>query len=92
MKEVEMHALVSGHVQGVGFRFTTLTHAKRLNLKGKVRNLPNGKVEIFAQGSPEILEKFLELLRTDSGAADVYYIEKRLYAIEAICVDFIIER
>lgn len=92
MKEVEMHALVSGHVQGVGFRFTTLTHAKRLNLKGKVRNLPNGKVEIFAQGSPENLEKLLELLKTDSGSAEVHHIEKRFYAIEAVYVDFLIER
>ncbi|MGK5594551.1 MAG: acylphosphatase [Parachlamydiaceae bacterium] len=92
MKEVEMRALVSGYVQGVGFRFTTLTHAKCLHLKGKVRNLPDGKVEIFAQGAPDTLEKLLKLLETDSGAARVQHIEKRLYAIETIYTDFIIEK
>lgn len=50
--------LVSGRVQGVFFRRYIQQHAKELGIKGYVRNLPTGKVEIVAQG-----EKIEELLR-----------------------------
>lgn len=50
-----MHALVNGRVQGVGFRFFVLREARRLGLIGLVRNLPDGRVEVFAQGEREAL-------------------------------------
>jgi acylphosphatase len=42
---------VSGVVQGVGFRFFTQDAAERLHLSGYVRNLPDGRVEVFATGT-----------------------------------------
>lgn len=54
---VELHAIVTGQVQGVGFRYVTQKIAKRLGLSGTVRNLPNGTVEIYAQGKKESLEQ-----------------------------------
>ena len=44
------HIIFTGRVQGVGFRFTALNVAKRCRLAGMVRNLPNGSVEMIAQG------------------------------------------
>jgi acylphosphatase len=43
-------------VQGVGFRFSAYDEAKELALAGWVRNLPNGGVEIVAEGSRENLQ------------------------------------
>jgi len=48
-----------GQVQGVGFRFTAHRIAIRYNLTGWVRNLPNGNVELFLQGSTEDIDDCL---------------------------------
>ena len=45
--------LLSGRVQGVGFRHFTLTRARRLGVEGWVKNLSDGRVEIRVAGSPE---------------------------------------
>ncbi len=52
------HVLYDGLVQGVGFRYTVQRMAGRNRIKGWVRNLPDGKVEVFAQGDPDSLELF----------------------------------
>jgi acylphosphatase len=52
--------IVFGNVQGVFFRANTLSVATKLGLKGFVRNLPNGSVEIIAEGDKEKLQKLLE--------------------------------
>lgn len=43
-------AFVRGHVQGVGFRWWVTAQARELNLTGYARNLPDGRVEVLAQG------------------------------------------
>ena len=53
-------AIVHGLVQGVAFRHHTRVVAARLNLSGFVRNLPNGSVEIAAEGPKEPLEELAE--------------------------------
>ena len=59
MEEViEVQALVKGLVQGVGFRATARHLAQKQGLKGSVRNLSGGNVEIFAQGGKHALERF----------------------------------
>jgi acylphosphatase len=50
MEQTTRHILFSGQVQGVGFRYTANRIAKRYNLTGFVRNLPDGDVEMLAQG------------------------------------------
>ncbi|MGA2811245.1 MAG: acylphosphatase [Candidatus Acidiferrum sp.] len=47
--------LVSGAVQGVGYRYFTQHAAAKLHLSGYVRNLEDGRVEVFASGTPEQL-------------------------------------
>ncbi len=48
----------SGWVQGVGFRFTTEQIARGFEVVGSVRNLPDGRVEMVAQGCPSELDRF----------------------------------
>jgi len=58
MEEVTRHFLISGHVQGVGFRAFTQKLAQRFRLCGWVRNLADGRVEALAQGSLENMVAF----------------------------------
>jgi acylphosphatase len=53
---------VSGRVQGVGFRYTTRGLAQELGVAGWVRNLPNGAVEVWAQGPIEAVDQLRTLL------------------------------
>lgn len=55
--------LVSGRVQGVGFRAFAVREAERIGIEGWVRNLPDGRVEALARGEPAALEEFLDALR-----------------------------
>ena len=52
-ERARLHLIISGRVQGVGFRFSAYDKAKDLALAGWVRNLPDGDVEIVAEGSRE---------------------------------------
>ncbi|HUW17982.1 MAG TPA: acylphosphatase [Sedimentisphaerales bacterium] len=53
MNHKARHIVFFGQVQGVGFRFTAHRIASRYGLTGWVRNLPDGTVEMVAQGSPD---------------------------------------
>ena len=57
------HVIVSGMVQGVGFRYYALREAERAGVSGWVRNRRDGTVEIEAQGEEEALEAFLAAVR-----------------------------
>ncbi|MBC7815942.1 MAG: acylphosphatase [Planctomycetaceae bacterium] len=48
-----------GRVQGVGFRYTTVSIARRYPVVGYVRNLPNGSVEMVAEAKPSVLDQFV---------------------------------
>ena len=66
-----LFARVSGRVQGVGFRATTVDVARRLGLGGWVRNLPTGEVELEAEGPDEALDALLAFLQTGPRGARV---------------------
>ena len=55
--------VLSGRVQGVGFRYFTLDAARRENLRGYVTNRDDGSVEAVAEGEAESLERFERALR-----------------------------
>jgi acylphosphatase len=63
-----MTVFYSGRVQGVGFRYTTKTVAAGFEIVGIVRNLPDGRVELTAEGLQNELEEFRAALR-DAGLA-----------------------
>ncbi|GBD25223.1 Acylphosphatase [bacterium HR30] len=56
-----VHLLIHGVVQGVGFRFFVERHAKDLGLKGWVRNVANGAVEVLVEGPAEALDRLVQL-------------------------------
>lgn len=58
----------SGRVQGVGFRYTAKTVATGFELSGTIRNLPDGRVELIAEGARAELEAFRAAIR-DEGLA-----------------------
>jgi acylphosphatase len=61
---------VSGIVQGVGYRYFAMRIAQRLGLAGYARNLPDGRVEVYAAGSASKLAEFRkELERGPQGAS-----------------------
>ena len=53
----------SGRVQGVGFRATTTHIARNFAVTGWVRNLPDGRVALLAEGEPSEVEAFLNAVR-----------------------------
>lgn len=61
MKQV--HLLISGFVQGVGFREHVRRDARKFGVMGWAKNLPDGRVEIVAQGDTETLEKFIKICK-----------------------------
>ena len=63
MVEITKHYLISGRVQGVGFRAFTLRTAQQLGVRGWVRNLPDGRVEALGQASEEVLNLFTTQLK-----------------------------
>jgi len=66
---------ISGIVQGVGYRFFVERIARNLGLKGYVRNLPDGRVEVFAEGEDSLLEMLETKLRVGPSAAEVEKLE-----------------
>ena len=60
------HFLIKGRVQGVGYRITTQLNAERIGINGIVKNLPNGDVEVFAQGEENIIQNFKKYLKIGS--------------------------
>ncbi len=61
-----LHVLYGGRVQGVGFRYTVKSVAPGFEVTGVVRNLPDGRVELIAEGLKGELEVFQQAIR-DSG-------------------------
>jgi acylphosphatase len=58
MKRRTVH--FSGHVQGVGFRYTAQTISEKHGVRGYVRNLPDGRVEMVMEGSQQQMDQVLE--------------------------------
>lgn len=66
-----IHLIVSGRVQGVFFRAETRDMAQSLHLVGCVRNMPDGRVEIIAQGDENSLNKLIEWTKHGPSLAQV---------------------
>ncbi|MCW7541057.1 acylphosphatase [Aquabacterium sp. A7-Y] len=63
--------VVRGLVQGVGFRAATCRQAQRLELRGLARNLPDGSVEVLAEGAPDAVEALAAWLQHGPPSAQV---------------------
>jgi len=85
-----LHAFVSGIVQGVGYRAFTRKVARSLGLKGFVRNLPDGRVEVYAEGEEEKLRELLNHLKKGPFFARVDGVEYTFVEPRGEYEDFII--
>lgn len=65
------HVFVSGIVQGVGYRFTTVDQANQLGLSGWVRNLPDDRVEAVFEGTKAAVEEMIRWCHKGPSAAVV---------------------
>lgn len=63
MSRQRLHILYTGRVQGVGFRYTTKVVACGFDVTGTVRNLSDGRVELFAEGERGELEEFRKAIQ-----------------------------
>ncbi len=66
-----VHILVEGLVQGVGFRWFVARRADSLGIRGWVRNLPDGKVEIDAEADRSLLEELIKVVKVGPRSARV---------------------
>jgi acylphosphatase len=86
MAEV-VHLIVSGRVQGVGFREFTRRAALRLGIAGWVRNLPGGEVEVLARIPPGHKAAFLTELRRGPSHSEVTGVIEAAAAPDEDCPD-----
>ena len=70
-----VRVLVSGDVQGVGFRWYTRERAAAMGVTGSVRNLPDGRVEAVFEGDAAAVERMVEWCRTGPRSARVESID-----------------
>ena len=88
MKQVKL--TVSGKVQGVFFRHYTRQQALKLRLRGYVKNLVNGDVEIVAQGDSLQVDRLIEWAKSGSPAAEVNHLKLEIMSNENKFTDFVI--
>lgn len=69
--DAHVQIIVHGMVQGVGFRFYVLREARLLDLKGFVRNIPTGEVEIEAEGDRGMLQELIKKVKAGPRFADI---------------------
>jgi acylphosphatase len=75
LKLARLTAIITGEVQGVGYRAYARRHALDLDLAGHAENLSDGRVEVVAEGDRHDLEHFLVKLRTGPAHAMVMHID-----------------
>jgi len=68
--------IISGYVQGVGYRFFAMRAAARHQVYGTVRNLPDGRVEVMAEGDRDAMDQFKSELAAGPTFAEVSGIEE----------------
>jgi acylphosphatase len=71
---MEIRLIVSGEVQGVGFRYFVRETARSLGVRGWTRNLPDGSVELEAEGGAEVMSAFIKQVGAGPERAQVEYV------------------
>ena len=76
------HAIVTGRVQGVGYRFFAERAARELGVRGWVRNLSDGSVEAVAEGDEEAIGRFLARLRQGPRGSRVESLAEEEFSVQ----------
>ncbi|HKY34031.1 MAG TPA: acylphosphatase [Candidatus Polarisedimenticolia bacterium] len=80
--------LIAGRVQQVGFRWFVVREAERLGVAGWARNLPDGRVEVTAQGTAEAVERLAARLGQGPAAARVDSVQAFEASVDPACLTF----
>jgi len=75
---------VRGRVQGVGFRWFVQKHASGMGLRGWVRNEDDGRVQVYAVGTPSELDRLAALLHQGPRMAEVRGVEQQEAAVQQL--------
>src|SRR5689334_4823988 len=75
LQPIARHVIISGKVQGVGYRYALAEMAHRLNVDGWCKNLPDGQVEAWLQGNPENVSQLLDWMHQGPPQAVVEHVE-----------------
>ncbi|WP_158888915.1 acylphosphatase [Amycolatopsis anabasis] len=86
---VRLTAWVHGQVQGVGFRWWTRSRALELGLAGSAGNLPDGRVEVVAEGAQDNCERLLEALKSGKSPGRVDHVVHRFSPARGGLVGFV---
>jgi acylphosphatase len=86
--KIARHYLVRGRVQGVGYRYFTIETALRLGVRGEVRNLPDGNVEVHAEAEPGVLVRFRQELERGPTMARVSEVIEREIPVSGAYASF----
>lgn len=81
-EQIRVHVFISGKVQGVGYRYSTVQQAKQLGVKGWVRNLPDRRVEAVFEGNQAIVEEMIDWCRKGSSGSAVQEVKIEYEALE----------
>ena len=73
---ISYHVIVTGRVQGVGFRYSTQKAAAAYGVRGWVRNMPDGSVEVVCEGNRQRVTRLLKWLQSGPPGSYVTGIEK----------------
>lgn len=84
MQSVHAHVLISGRVQGVGYRYHTWKTATQLGLAGWVRNLPDGSVEAVFEGSETAIAQMVRWCHQGPAAAIVEQVQVSYHAVQGL--------
>lgn len=84
----DLHLFISGKVQGVSYRANAQRMAIMQGLAGWVRNLPDGRVEIFAQGEEKNLRNLLAWAHQGPAQSRVDHVETQWAEAEDVLQDF----
>jgi acylphosphatase len=81
---VRVHVWISGRVQGVGYRFSTLSEARQRDLQGWVKNLPDGRVEAVFEGTLTNIKEMIQWCHHGPTAAVPQTVEVEFEAVEGL--------
>ncbi len=70
-----VHLIVYGRVQGVFFRASVRDKASQLGLNGYAKNIPDGNVEVVAEGSEDKIKELIEFIKNSPGISKVAGVE-----------------
>ncbi|MEC4984654.1 MAG: acylphosphatase [Oscillatoria sp. PMC 1068.18] len=83
-EQIRVHVFISGKVQGVGYRFSTVHKAQQLQINGWVRNLSDGRVEAVFEGEKKAVETILVWCETGPTSAVVKDVTVKNEELEGI--------